>query len=148
MNSITAVVRGAAIVGIENLSDCKMLACPRSYGIAIDESYSSILHHIKDRFEDPVSNTVIAKDQLKWLIRKGDVILSNEHKKRQKLITIEFEEFSPKTGKIPIYAFDFDNLPSRLCDSLGGRLNTYFSNAQDLLLIECFVSRSNANSYN
>jgi len=99
-----------------------MTACPQSYGISVNEPFSDALHDDKDRIVDPVTKMLMAKDQLRWLIKKGDVILSDQPKVTRKWFTISFQEGGPRNGTIPIYSYDYDDLPERCCDSLNGKL--------------------------
>jgi hypothetical protein len=120
----TAVVRGAAILGIEKSTIralCTISACPRSYGISVNEPFSNVLHDERDRVVDPINNMIMAKDQLKWLIKKGDLMLSNQPKVTRRWFNISFQEHGPRNGDIPIYAYDFNDLPERCGDSLNGK---------------------------
>ncbi|KAH6724439.1 hypothetical protein DL95DRAFT_464978 [Leptodontidium sp. 2 PMI_412] len=117
--SWTAVVQGAAIFGIEKSTNTAslsvMTACDRSYGIAMFVPFSEVEHHEKDYFLDPLTKTAMAKEQLKWLIKKGDLILSDEPKEvRAGPIDFNFTENSSRRGTIPIYSYDGKDTPDRL----------------------------------
>jgi hypothetical protein len=120
----TAVVRGAAIFGIEksaNKSLSTMTACARSYGVTHDEPYSDVLHDKRDKVVDTITGIAFAKEQLKWLIIKGDLILSSDPKEARSTFNANFAEAGPKpSGSIPIWAYDGDNLPDRLANSESG----------------------------
>ena len=78
---LTAVVRGAAIFGIEkptNKALSTMTPCPRHFGVSVSECFSEIRHPPEDRVVDPVTGMAMAKDQLLWLIKKEDLILSDD----------------------------------------------------------------------
>ena len=136
-DSWTAVVRGAAIFGIEkssNKSITKMTACLRSYGVSNNVPFSEISHDLEDRDIDLISKTSMAKDQLVWLIKKDDLILSDEPKQAsatftKKVISKDFTE-----GTIPIYVYDGrrDRIPDRLADAENGLFDTN-SNVVSLL---------------
>ncbi|KAH0556727.1 hypothetical protein GP486_005482 [Trichoglossum hirsutum] len=95
-----------------------MSACSRSYGISVSEPFSNVIHDNRDRVTDPINNTITAKDQLRWLIKKGDLMLSNQPKIKREWFTISFQEHSPRDGAIPIYSYDYDDLPSRCGNAL------------------------------
>ncbi|KAH0558449.1 hypothetical protein GP486_004895 [Trichoglossum hirsutum] len=59
----------------------------------------------------------MAREQLLWLIKKGDLILSNEPKVAQQRFTRNFYENGSRKGKIIIYAYDDDDIPERLYNS-------------------------------
>ncbi|KAH6665947.1 hypothetical protein B0J14DRAFT_203950 [Halenospora varia] len=114
--SWTAVVRGAAILGVEkaaheNITFLK--TCPRSYGIKLDSAYTKTKHDAKDHYTDTLTNDVMAKGQMHWLIRKGDLILSDEQKVTEKELAFNFKETGKKMFKIPIYMYEDDDIPER-----------------------------------
>jgi len=118
------VVRGAAILGIEKETSralCTMSACPKSYGISVHEPFSNALHDDKDRVANPINNMIMAKDQLRWLIKKGDLMLSNQPKMKREWFTISFQEHGPRDGAIPIYSYRYDDLPYRCDNALNGK---------------------------
>jgi hypothetical protein len=91
-----------------------MKACPRSYGVSVHVPFSDVENRAKDKEDDPITGTAVAKDQLMWLIKKGDLILSNKPKEVTGPVTMQFKESSPRTGSILIYAYDRDKLPTSL----------------------------------
>ncbi|KAN0071918.1 hypothetical protein V8E54_009647 [Elaphomyces granulatus] len=110
--SWTAVVRGAVIFGIEKPVLPTMSACSRSYGVSVSESFSETRHDIQDRIVDPITEAPMAKEQLLWLIKKGDLILSNKPKVHvvTEIFNKTFSKTEPRTGTIPIYSYD-DHYP-------------------------------------
>lgn len=120
---LTAVVRGAAIFGIEkstNNAISSMSACPRSYGISADIAFSEIVHDPAERIRDETTMKDVARDQLKWLIKKGDLILSDQMRAVSSSLKIDFKASQPKRGTIPIFAYDDDDLPDSLTHARNG----------------------------
>ncbi|KAI9773911.1 MAG: hypothetical protein M1840_006137 [Geoglossum simile] len=118
--SWTAVVRGAAVFGIEKFATralAAVTACPRSFGVTVSESFSEIRHNRADHSVDPHTRAHVAKEQLLWLIKKGDLILSDKPKMVKQSFTINFPGMGQRKGKIPIYAYSDDDAPDRLCIS-------------------------------
>jgi hypothetical protein len=122
-NRWTAVVRGAVIFGVEkatNQSTLCMSGCPRSYGVLVRKRYSKVEHDAKDLKRDHALDIDMAQDQLQWLVKKGDLVLSNQDME----VSIGFERnltrAGAKNGSIEIYAYDDDDLPTRLSDSWNG----------------------------
>lgn len=99
-----------------------MSACARSYGVAMSKPFSGIEHDSKDLAIDPLTRTQIAEGQLLWLIKKGDLILSDQPKETRSTFNMNFTEEGLRTGAIPIYVYDDDFLPDRLADSREGLL--------------------------
>jgi hypothetical protein len=125
----TAVVRGAAIFGIEkssNKSITKMTACGRSYGVSVNVPFSDITHDREDHDVDLISKTSMAKDQLMWPIKKDDLILSDQPKEATATFTKKVVNKDFTKGTIPIYVYDGrrDRIPDRLADAENGSLIT------------------------
>lgn len=99
-----------------------MSACPRSYGISISEPFSEIDHDYRDRIQDPHSKQDLAKDQLKWLIKKGDLILSDEKREASGPIEKAFPGSGSMSGSVTIYTYNEDDLPCRLDTAWYGKL--------------------------
>jgi hypothetical protein len=97
-----------------------MSACARSFGLSVNSLYSNITHNTKDRVVDALTNTPMAKEQLIWMIKKGDLILSNEPKTVKSSFSKNFTEQDGRTGSFRIYAFDGDDLPDRLANAQKG----------------------------
>ena len=99
-----------------------MGACPRSYGVSVSESFSEIRHNDQDHFVDPLTKKSMAKEQLMWLIKKGDLILSDEPRVVKQSFTKNFSEMDLRKGTIPIYAYYDDDIPGRFANSQNGKL--------------------------
>jgi hypothetical protein len=97
-----------------------MAACPRSYGVTINQPFSVIGCDQRDLVTDTLTKKPMAASQLKWLIKKGDLVLSDEPKAPRAPLTINFTADSPRLVAIPIYAYDGDQLPDRLSNSKNG----------------------------
>lgn len=101
-----------------------MTACTRSYGVCVNVPFSDITHDPEDLEVDLISKTSIAKDQLTWLIKKDDLILSDQPKESTATFTKKVRNKNSTDGAIPIYLFDGrrDRIPDRLADAEGGSL--------------------------
>lgn len=97
-----------------------MSRCPRSYGVLVRKPYSKVEHDTADLRKDHALGTDMAEDQLQWLVKKGDLVLSNEDME----VSIAFErnltQAGPKNGSVAIYAYDFDDLPTSFSTSRNG----------------------------
>ena len=102
-----------------------MSACSRSYGVSVSESFSDIRHNVKDRSIHPIAKVPMAIEQLLWLIKKGDLILSDQPKVVKQFFTKSFSETEKMTGIIPIYSYDDDDMPERLANAQCGKLILY-----------------------
>jgi hypothetical protein len=98
-----------------------MSACPRSYGVSASASYCDVDHHGKDHVVDPLTKMAMAKEQLMWFIKKGDLILSDQAREVRRWFTMNFPENGPRKGVIPVYAYDDDDIPDRLSNSKEGK---------------------------
>jgi hypothetical protein len=117
------VVRGAVIYGIEkaNHKNAKLMTtCPKNYGIVLNEKYSEYKYDNRDRYTDPVTNRVMAHKQLAWLIRSGDLILSDRKIQAEKEFTFSFYKTDQLKVRMPIYEYPDDDPPDRFETGQGG----------------------------
>lgn len=125
MSRWTAVVRGAAVHGIEkvnhkNLSTVK--SCPRNYGILINQSYSGVKHPKRtDCYTDSFTNRTMAASQMIWLIRKGDLLLSHQLKEGEETITFTFWEEGSRKFSLNVYEYPDDDPPTRFKNAHSGK---------------------------
>jgi hypothetical protein len=124
--SWTAVARGAVICGIEKESMVglvKTAACPKHYGIAVDESFS-YANDEQDLDRNPVTGKMIARNQMRWLIGKGDVIASDKPTVKEHKFVVRFREneTEKKKGSVVIYSYPEDkHRPTRLSNARKGK---------------------------
>jgi hypothetical protein len=55
-----------------------MLACKRNYGIVLNRRWSNYRHNQRDAFQDQRDGRWKARDQMDWLLKKGDLMLSGK----------------------------------------------------------------------
>jgi hypothetical protein len=105
-----------------------MRPCDQSYGLSVNAPFSEITHDIRDLTIDPVTTTAVAKNQLVWLIKKEDLILSNQPTEATATFSKNFNTNSPRTGTVPIYMYGGDryDIPQRLANSRNGLLISRF----------------------
>ncbi|KUJ14621.1 actin-like ATPase domain-containing protein [Mollisia scopiformis] len=114
--SWTAVVQGAVLYGIEKAhhKDVTTVAtCTKSYGVNLNEMDSISKYSREDVYVDPVTNNSMARTQLTWLIRKGDLILSDEKREAEKEFMHTFSDPDDRKFKLPVYEYSDDDLPDR-----------------------------------
>ncbi|KAI9868488.1 MAG: hypothetical protein M1813_005932 [Trichoglossum hirsutum] len=114
--SWTAVVRGAVMYGIEKASHNNVTfttTCPTNYGIVLDEIYVEHKYDGRERYTDPLTNNIMAHKQLTWLIRKGDLLLSDAKSETEKDFIFPFQKIDDLKFKLPIYEYPDDDLPDR-----------------------------------
>jgi len=57
-----------------------MMESSKSYGVVLSQPYSAHLHSPEDKYIDPYDKAPKAKEQVVWLIKRGDLIQSDEPK--------------------------------------------------------------------
>lgn len=87
--------------------------CSKSYGVNLNEMDSIHKYSREDVYVDPVTNNAMARTQLTWLIRKGDLILSDEKREAEKEFMHTFSDPDDRKFKLPIYEYADDDLPDR-----------------------------------
>lgn len=114
----TAVVQGAVIYGVEKSRQTNvrfMKMSPRSYGIVVNEAFSAYKFNPRDRYVDELTKKTMARQQFAWMVRRGDLILSNERKVAEKEFSYTFRANDSRKFEVPIYTFpyDDDDVPER-----------------------------------
>ena len=71
-------------------------------------------------FRDPTTGVLMAKGQMKWLINKGDVILSNEPIVEVGVISYNFKEKATKKGFLSLYSYEYDDRPDTFVTAQDG----------------------------
>ncbi|OCT45382.1 Hsp70 family protein [Cladophialophora carrionii] len=76
-----AVARGAVLYGLQHDTSrfVYMRACLRNYGMRVSQQYSAFKHSARTTtYQDQFDGNTKAGDQMIWLIKRGDLILSNK----------------------------------------------------------------------
>jgi hypothetical protein len=100
-----------------------MRTSPRSFGIVIDEVYSAAKYSCEDQEVNAITNNVMAPKQITWLVKKGDLILSNEGRTSEKFFVFHFQESGERRFEVPLYEYEDDDLPDRFQNAQAGREN-------------------------
>jgi hypothetical protein len=126
--SWTAVARGAVICGIEKETMANLIRTSHSnkhYGIAVDES-ASLGSDTRDLDINPNTGKKIARNQMRWLINKGDVIMNSEKTSKEHKFVVRFRdnETDKMKGAVVIYSYAEDkHRPTRLSNAKNGESN-------------------------
>ena len=75
--------------------------------------YSGSKHDRRDHYTDSLTNRVMARGQLTWLIQKGDLLLSDTRKETEKEVAFNFRERDNRVFTLPIYEYPHDDIPDR-----------------------------------
>jgi hypothetical protein len=93
-----------------------MRECPRHYGISNSQPFSSFRHSEDDAYIDPFDGEKKARGQMTWLLKKGDVLLSNKPKHAEIDICRRFGLKDNKVFKSNLVALDDDKAPQRYAE--------------------------------
>ncbi|KAK6340686.1 hypothetical protein TWF696_009009 [Orbilia brochopaga] len=118
-----AVVRGAIeshqqfLLGNED--SITLRVCPASYGVRVCEEWNPKKHDMEfDRqFIQPVTGKLMAKNQIDWLIKKGDKIQGSRVADVTKLFQRHFEGY-PEVWQDHIVMCTLDKPPSRMTNDV------------------------------
>jgi hypothetical protein len=113
------------VVGIEkdrNINRTTMTTCERNYGIRLATAFSLVDNDRNDLFVDPITKIPMALGQMRWLFKKGDVMLSNQSREEHQAFVVQFKEHGTKSGEIPIYTYPDDDVPERSMDGMSPNL--------------------------
>jgi hypothetical protein len=129
--SWSAVVRGAVMHGIEKSSRPNvvyMKTCPRSYGIVLNETFKGSKFRSEDLCADSITGEAQAQGQITWLVKKGDLVLSNEGKTSEKEFRVTFtsgRDMNERKKQLSIYEYEDDDLPDRYRNAHQGIQKTF-----------------------
>lgn len=91
-----------------------LTTCAKNYGVVLNEMDSIHKYNRNDTYIDPVTNNTMAKKQITWLIRKGDLISSDEKRDAaEKEFMHTFSGSDDGKFQLPIYEYADDDLPDR-----------------------------------
>lgn len=97
----------------------------KSYGIVIDEP-ASYMTEEDDAYIHPLTNERLARQQFAWLVRKGDLILSDEPKMAEKEFTRTFVVSNSRKFDVPVYVYpdEEDDVPERWANGQHGKFRS------------------------
>lgn len=79
----------------------------------VNNTYSESKHDRRDMFADSLTGIPMAKGQVTWLIRKGDLVLSDAPREAEVELNFNFRETDARVLQLPIYEYADDDLPDR-----------------------------------
>jgi hypothetical protein len=91
------------------------MACATYYAVVLDDPFQSHKNNPKDFVIDPLTNTPIAQKQLTYIVRRGDLILSDEKKEIEREVCFRFRENDERVFQFPIYEYadNDEDMPDR-----------------------------------
>ena len=93
-----------------------MRRCRRNYGLSVSEPFSSFKHSEKDAYIDEFDGEKKAKEQMVWLIKKGDAIMSNQPKHASISLCRKFGRSDPRIFRTYLVSSDDVGAPQRFAD--------------------------------
>jgi hypothetical protein len=113
------VVRGAALHGIEKSTLNGCIRTERSlsdYGVTQDKVEFPGLGTQHQQYVDSTTGKRMSKDQMLWIVKRGDLILPHSRQGAEAFLTFNFRDIDEKVVTIPVYKYleDDDLLPVQL----------------------------------
>src|SRR5689334_16370798 len=108
MLSWTAVVRGAAMHGIEKKSlkhAVRTSSSEHNYAIAFDRVQAKGADSKDRQHEHPVTGKTMGTDLLTWMIREGDLILLDRNEGPTTLLEFYFWPTDSREFSVPVYQY-------------------------------------------
>lgn len=118
-------MQGAVIYGVE-ISRQKnlrlMSMSQKSYAIVVDEP-ATYMANEEDVYTHSLTTMKLARQQFAWLVRKGDLILSDEPKMAEKEFTRTFVASDSRRFDFPVYVYpdEDDDVPERWVNGQHGK---------------------------
>jgi hypothetical protein len=100
-----------------------MRSSQKHYGISVSQAHSTYRHTSEDAYTDPFDGERKGKEQMIWLIKKGDMLLSNKTKHASVDICRRFGLRDPRIFITKFITSDEDVAPTRLRDIPKGELH-------------------------
>ena len=94
----------------------------RHYGVSTSQPFSAARHSEEDAYTDPFDGERKARDQMSWLIMKGDTLHANQPKIGSVVIRRKFGIEDPRVFRTTIVGCDDDEVPQRQHDIHDGWL--------------------------
>lgn len=118
------MVRGAVIAGVERSRDKRlryMSMSQKSYGIIVNEPIDYRIHGNYTN-TNPFKKERVAEERFAWLIRRGDLILSDEPRVAEQEFTRTFDQNGSGVLNLEIYSYseEEDDVPTRVANAQNG----------------------------
>lgn len=123
IRSWTAVVKGAVLAGLSVGMSCPppVKGCLYNFGLVITERFVSYKHKKEDYFHDGLDGIPKAKNQIHWLISKGDLIRPERATKATYNFARHFQKKDIKAFSLVFVVNSEDRAPTRKGDAAAGR---------------------------
>jgi hypothetical protein len=107
------VARGAVLHGLRHdaTSFIYMRGCVRNYGVKVSQSFSAFRHLGQSSYQDPYDGHTKAKNQMVWLIKTGDLVLSDKGNYSSVEIGRKFKMEDNKYFSTILFASEHDEAP-------------------------------------
>ena len=89
----------------------------------MDEHFTGTQDHLQDQYRDEITNAPMARRQIKWPVKRGDLILPSDTESSETEVYFSFQESSNRQFQLSIYEYshDDDDLPTRYANSSEGK---------------------------
>ncbi|KAI3320302.1 hypothetical protein HD806DRAFT_507127 [Xylariaceae sp. AK1471] len=103
-DSWTAVVKGATLMGLG--IGCELpppnSSCPYHIGVVIAERFASYSHEECQKYTDTFDNVHRAKDNIKWVVAKDDLVTPHEGIEKKVKIVHKVTRTGKKAGRVAV----------------------------------------------
>ncbi|TKX25123.1 hypothetical protein C1H76_2615 [Elsinoe australis] len=130
-DALTAVVKGAALLGVWGHSLVASRRARYHYGVCVDEIFDEKEHNPESRYTDDMDECDRAADQMRYFLEKGDEVKANESVCN---VTLEFAckaDEMPEDITVTLYATEQMPAPKEWSPAIG-RLCEVVINVADL----------------
>jgi hypothetical protein len=80
-DSWTAVAKGATLMALDMGCGCPpppVMTSPCHVGVVLASSFAEFKHNLQQRYEDSFDGAIRAKNEIKWIVNKGDLVTQEE----------------------------------------------------------------------
>ncbi|KAI3339486.1 hypothetical protein F4824DRAFT_45665 [Ustulina deusta] len=115
-DSWTAVVKGATLMGLG--VSCEQpphnSGAPYHIGVVLAEQFASYFHQEHQRYADTFDNVFRAKDHIKWVVAKGDLVTPHEQITKTVKIVQKINPKGKKAGRVRVILSSHDRTSEHL----------------------------------
>ncbi|KAH7396595.1 hypothetical protein DE146DRAFT_763611 [Phaeosphaeria sp. MPI-PUGE-AT-0046c] len=105
----SAVARGAAAKGMEGKQSAVLARkCRRHYGTACSSTFNRKIHKSRDRYIDEYDGRTMARNQMIWLVKKGEDLETSKASHAYTTLTAHFWPKESRRTTWELYACDAD----------------------------------------
>jgi hypothetical protein len=119
-DSWTAVAKGATLMALDmgcGRPPPPVMTSPCHVGVVLASSFAGFKHNLQQRYEDSFDSAIRAKNEIKWIVNKGDLVTQEEGVTKTIRTVRKLTPSGLKVGRVIIVTSQYEGrgeIPSNL----------------------------------